>query len=191
MQRRSESGRRSRSRRGRRAPAPARSTFSLALAIDAERRVGPCLEPLDGNLLAAVRADPVCAVLDPLQRCIDLRKHVLRVLLERVVELAVVRLCCGVGEMVVERRLLPRLVRKRAGVILLEVLDRGSDALALFEEELAEAVDVERGHAGSLVPRPLALLALRRRPEQALNAAATASGVPRRADDRDPRGRGA
>src|SRR3954467_1522233 len=145
---RSEAGRRSRNRRGRRAPAPARSTFSLALAVDAERRVGPGLESLDGNLFATVRADPVRAVLDPLQRCIDLRKHMLRVLLERVVELAVVRLRCRIGEVVVERRLLPRLVREGAGVILLEVLDRGGDALALLEEELAEVVDVERAHAG-------------------------------------------
>src|SRR3954468_15553443 len=130
-QTRSASVRRSRSRRGRRAPAPARSTFALALAVDAERRVGPRLEPLDGNLLATVRADPIRAVLDPLQRCIDLRKHMLRVFLERVVELAVVLLRCRIGEVVVERRLLPRLVREGAGVILLEVLDRGGAGLSL------------------------------------------------------------
>jgi hypothetical protein len=53
-----------------------------------------------------VGADAVRAVLDALQRRVDVGEDVLRVLLERVVELAVVRLGRRVGEVVVVRGLL-------------------------------------------------------------------------------------
>src|SRR5207247_6724319 len=92
------------------------STFPLSLAVDAERRVRQGFEALHRNRLAAVRADAVGAVLDPLQCRIDLGEHVLRVLLQRVVELAVLGLRRRIGELIDASHLLAVFVRERAGV---------------------------------------------------------------------------
>ena len=54
-------------------------------------RIG--VEPLRRDVLAAGGACAVLALFDPLQRVVDLRQHLLRVLLERVVDLAAER--CG------------------------------------------------------------------------------------------------
>src|SRR5919202_1705643 len=64
---------------------------------------------------------------------IDVGEHVLRVLLKRVVQLTVVRLGGRVGEMVVEHRILTRLVRDGTRMIFVQVLDGGQHAPALFE----------------------------------------------------------
>ena len=99
-----------------RATTAARSTpLPVARAVDAQRRPGQRLEALLGDLLAAVRADPVGAVLDALQRGLDLPEDVLGVLLEGVVELAVVRLGRRVGEVVVVGGLLAGVVGQGAG----------------------------------------------------------------------------
>jgi hypothetical protein len=70
---------------------------------------------------------------------------VLGVLLQRVVDLAVERYRGRLGEVVVERPF-ARLVLDGARVFLVEVLDRGADALALFLEQLLELGRFERTH---------------------------------------------
>ena len=62
---------------------------------------GKRCEALLGDLLAAVHALAVGALLDALERRVDRGQHVLRVLLERGVDLAVERLGRRVGEVVV------------------------------------------------------------------------------------------
>src|SRR3954470_4619338 len=63
----------------------------LARVVDAERRPGIGLEALGRDLAAAGGARAVGPGLDPLQRRVDLRQHVLGVLAERVVDLAAER----------------------------------------------------------------------------------------------------
>ena len=108
--------RRSRNRRERRiAREQARSTaLCLSRVVDAERRPGIRLEPLRRDLLAAARARPVRAVLDALQRGVDLRQHLLRVLPERVVDLAVERCRGAVADVVVAAVRKSRRLRRRA-----------------------------------------------------------------------------
>ena len=77
------------------------------------------------------------------------QEDVLRVLLERVVDLAVDRHGRRLGDVVVGR-LVVRLVLDRARVLLVEILDRVEHALPLLLEELTELVDVD-SHARSLV----------------------------------------
>src|SRR6266516_7708363 len=144
---RSESIRRLPSRRGYPRVGPTRSTpLAAALAIDAERRPRPRFETFRRNLPPAVRAVAVRPVVDSQQRRIDLRQHVLRVFLERVVELAVVRDGGGVSEVVVVHRVLPGLVGDRTRVLLVEVVERRLDALPLLRQRFAEPVGVDRAH---------------------------------------------
>ena len=98
------------------------------------------------DLAAAVRARPVRAVLDPLQRGVDLGEHLCRVLLERVVDLAIERRRRRLGELVVVRAGdLLHLVVEAAGMLLAEVRDRVVHALALLEQDGAEVLGVD-GH---------------------------------------------
>src|SRR5919204_578352 len=68
-----------------RLPPHARRSSRPASAVDAERRPRPRLEPRLGDRPAAVRADAVRAVLDSLQRGLDVEEDLLGVLLERVI----------------------------------------------------------------------------------------------------------
>src|SRR5581483_9763682 len=68
-----------------------------------------------------------------------------RALLERVVDLAIERDRGGLGQVVVDRRLLA-LVLEGAGVLVVQVLDCVGDALALVEQALPEQIGVERAH---------------------------------------------
>ena len=90
------------------------TALRLARVVDAERRPGIRLEPLRRRSPCRSRARSVRAVLDPLQRGVDLGEHLLRVLLERVVDLAVERRGRGVGEVVVARRRRSPRPRRRA-----------------------------------------------------------------------------
>src|SRR5207302_1489149 len=73
-------------------------------------------------------------------------------LLERVVELAVVRLGRRVGQVVVVRSFLPRLVHQRARMVVVQVLDRGHDAPALLEQRFTKVVRVDGAHAPRSCP---------------------------------------
>src|SRR5262249_29370198 len=116
------------------------SALALTLAADAERRPRARLEPFGRDLVAAIRARPVRPVVDALQRAVDLREDVLGVLLERVVELAVVRHGRGVREVVVVDRVLAGFVAERARVLLVQVVDRRLHTLTLLSQEVAETV---------------------------------------------------
>src|SRR5690348_8524562 len=104
------------------------------------------LEAFRGDLLAALAARAVRAVLDALERRVDLRAHLLGILAERVVDLAAECRACGVADVVVARaRDLLGLVVDRPGMTRLQVGDRSLNAAALLEERSAELVDVD-GH---------------------------------------------
>src|SRR5438132_431409 len=124
-------------------------TLALSLAVDAERRPGPRLEPLDGNWLSTVRADAVRTVVDALQRSLDLSQDVLGVLLERVIQLPVVRHRRGVGEVVVVHGVLTGLVADRSWVLLVQVVDRRFHALPLLQQDVAEAIRIDHAHGCS------------------------------------------
>src|SRR6476469_9709269 len=148
--RRSASTRRSSIRPGclRPATTAARSPpLPIARAADAKCRPGQRLEALFGDLLATVRADPKCAFLDAPQRGLDLLENVFGVLLEGVVELAIVRLGRGVGEVV--SHFLAGLFGEIAGILRLEVLNRSDDARLLFELSLAKPIGLECGQLWS------------------------------------------
>ena len=73
--------------------------------------------------------------LDPLERRLDPGQHVLGVLLERVVDLAVQGRGGGVGEVVVVRLLLG-FVLQRPRVRLVQALDGQRDPVTLVEQDL-------------------------------------------------------
>src|SRR5262249_8744679 len=125
------------------------SALALTLAADAERRPRARLEPFGRDLVAAIRARPVRPIVDALQRAVDLREDVLGVLLERVVELAVVRHGRGVRALVVVARVLAVFVADRARVLLVQVVDRRLHTLTLLPQEVAETVGVGHAHACS------------------------------------------
>ena len=120
-------------------PAPARAACSRCRASP---RAAPRGAPRRSACRSAAQR-PVRAGVDPRERRVDLAEHVLVVLLERVVDLAVERHGRRVGEMVVDRRLVG-LVLERAAFSLVEVVDRADDALPLLEQAAAEALDVDR-----------------------------------------------
>ena len=106
---------RRRQRRGELTPGAARSPGQLPRVVDAQRRPGNGFEPLDRDLLAADRAGAVCPRLDPLERLLDLAQLVARVLLETLVELALVGLAwpCPPGGCRRSRTPARRLLRQR------------------------------------------------------------------------------
>src|SRR2546421_2406020 len=128
------------------------TTLPVALAADAERCPRQRFETLLRDLAAAVRARAVRSVFDSLQRRVDLAEEMLRVLLERVVELAVVGLRRGVGEMVVVGGLFAGVFGQRAAVLLVEVLEGCLDSPALFEQSLAETIGVDCIHETRSLP---------------------------------------
>ena len=85
---------------------------------------------------AARRADAVRAGIDALESCVDRAEHVVRCLLERVVDLAIERDRRGLADVVADRRLLG-LLSQRPRVLLVEVVERGDDALSLVEQPAA------------------------------------------------------
>src|SRR6266545_1922028 len=120
----------------------------LALAVDALRGPGDGAEPVLADLLTAGLARPEGSVLDPLEGRVDRCQNVLRVLLERVVDLPIERDRRRLRHVIVDRHLLG-LVLDRSGVLLLEILDRIEHAAALREELVAKAIGVDR-HGQSL-----------------------------------------
>src|SRR5205085_10155946 len=101
-----------------------------------------------GDRLTAGRAAPVRALLDPLERPVDRPEHLLGVLLERVVDLAVEGRGRRVAEVVVGvPDDLLRLVLERARGLFVQVVDRVQDALPLLLEDPAEALGVDGAHA--------------------------------------------
>src|SRR6266540_2624475 len=162
------------SRRGCRA-APARRSarsppLDLALAVDAECRPRTSLETLLGDLAAAARAEAERAVVDSLQRVLDLLEHLLGVLLERVVDLAVERPGCGLCQVIVRpTHDLLGLVLERPGSLLVQVLDRVAHALPLPNQRFTEPVGVD-GHAR---PLPAASASNRSAPSAEMPVSAT------------------
>src|SRR5215218_96048 len=120
-----------------------RSTaFLAALAVDAPRRPRQRLESLRGDGLAAPLADPVGAVLDPLERGVDRLEQPLLVALEGRVELAVEGRRGHVARVVVALDLLA-LVVELAAVLLVDVVERLLRAAPLVEQALLEVLGVE------------------------------------------------
>jgi hypothetical protein len=72
---------------------------------------------------------------------------VLRVLLERVVELTVVRLRRRVCEVVVVRGLFPGFLVEVAGGLVMQVLERGLHASTLLQQRLSKTIGVDDAHA--------------------------------------------
>src|SRR5581483_11387605 len=123
-------------------------------AVDAQRRPWIRLEPLLRNLPVASRARAVGAVVEPLQRRIDRGEHSRRVLLERVVDLAIERDRRRLREVVVlRRRDLLDLVVQPAGMVLAQVRDRAFDPLALVEQKRAKTIGVDAHERLSFLPR--------------------------------------
>src|SRR5204862_701161 len=121
---------------------------ALASAVNALRRVRDRLEPLLRDRLAAGLADPERALGDSLERALDCLQHLLGVLLERVVDLAIEGRGRRLAEVVVRvADDLLGLVLERAGRLLVEVADRVEDTLALLLEDVSEAHGVDRAHA--------------------------------------------
>jgi hypothetical protein len=123
------------------------SAFLLALAIDALRRPGQRLDSLCADRLPARVADSVRALVDALERGVDRSEQAPLVLLEAVIELSVEGDRGDVGRVVVGRAVLG-LVLNRARVLLVEVVDRLLDPLALFEQPLLEVLGVDRRAQG-------------------------------------------
>src|SRR5262245_4023830 len=144
MRSRQAKARRLSNRLGRRSrDGPARSTALFpAPAVDALRRPGERFESGLADGPATVRASAERPLVDTTQGGVDLTQHVPGVVLECVVELAVERRRGRVGHVVVisaPRAQLTGLVLERAGVLVVEVLDRRDHARALIEEALTEA----------------------------------------------------
>src|SRR5207244_2775697 len=121
------------------------ASLVLSLVLDAEGRPGERFEARGVDRTAAPPAGAVRALDDPLQRHVDRLQRPGRILLERVVELAVERDRGRLGEVVVEPPLLA-FVLEGARILVVEVLDRVDDALPLVEQPLAKDLDVERAH---------------------------------------------
>src|SRR3954452_3779244 len=144
--------------------AEARSpSLGSSLAVDAERSPGIRLQPLARDLAAAAEADPVRPVVDSPQRGVDLRQHLLRVVAERVVDLAAEGCARGLGEVIVARRgdLLDLLV-ERSGMLVAEGRERVLDPLLLLEQRVAEVLGVDARQRLSFLPRSPAAEARRR-----------------------------
>jgi hypothetical protein len=113
------------------------------------------LQPSDRDLLAAVAACPVRAVLDPLQRRVDLAEHGLGVLTERVVDLAAERDRCRLAEVVGVEAAgdLFRLVLNRAWMPVAQACNGALDPPALVKEKLTEVRGVDRAQRLSFLSR--------------------------------------
>src|SRR5207248_1683958 len=139
-------------------------SLGFALAVDAERSPGIRLQPFARDLLPAVHARAVGAGIDALQRCVDLREHLLRVVAERVVDLSTERRSRGLGEVVVvRRRSFLDLVVERAAMLVAERRERVLDPPALVEKRIAKVLGVDARHRLSFLPRPSPAAEARRR----------------------------
>ena len=109
------------------------------------------LEPFRGDLGTTVDADSVRTVLDAGERGVDRREQPPVGLLERVIDLAVDRLGRGVGHVLIRasRNQLTGLLLERAGVLLVEVVERLDDRLPFLQEQLAEVLRFYGAHQAS------------------------------------------
>src|SRR5262249_8177483 len=121
-------------------------------------------EAFDGNLLPALPALAVRPVVDPLQRGVDVCEHLLRVVLERVVDLAGERVRRAIAQMVLVRRgEIVVLVVERARVLGVRMLHRALDAHPLLEEDRTEVLEVDAHERLSFLARVGADADVRRR----------------------------
>src|SRR5262249_26167292 len=76
--------------------------LNQGLALNTVDRVGERLKAVGGDLLATTRTYPVAALIEPIERRIDLRQQILGVVAECDIALAGEDFCCVIRDMVAD-----------------------------------------------------------------------------------------